>query len=146
MFSYWPVLWSRSGCRVPLYSSIQWWSPISTVESDVTCLLIQFGYLVHSYKLLWSSRLSRQTLKSCQSVHNLARPLEAFNFQFILSYKNRIYGEWLESNGFTKAYTIKNMQIRTTRSLRSDIPPPPHDYPYPWFTSDPKSKQDKVKV
>ena len=22
----------------------------------------------------------------------------------------------------------------------------PHDYPYWWFTSDPKSKQDKVKV
>ena len=25
-------------------------------------------------------------------------------------------------------------------------PPPPHDYPYLWFTSDPKSKEDKVKA
>ena len=37
-----------------------------------------------------------------------------------------------------------------TRSARTptfwEYPPPPHDYPYHWFISDPKSKDDKVKV
>ena len=37
---------------------------------------------------------------------------------------------------------------RTTRTpaFWDPPPPPPHDYPYKWFTSDPKSKEDKVKV
>ena len=37
-----------------------------------------------------------------------------------------------------------------TRSARTptfwEYPPPPHDYPYHWFISDLKSKDDKVKV
>ena len=41
-------------------------------------------------------------------------------------------------------------KIITTRTNRTPCvlryPPPPHDYPYQWLTSDPKSKQDKVKV
>ena len=41
-------------------------------------------------------------------------------------------------------------KIITTRTNRTpafwDTPTLPHDYPYQWFKSDPKSKQDKVKV
>ena len=38
-------------------------------------------------------------------------------------------------------------QTRTTRMPAFwEYPQPPHDYPYYWFISDPKSKQDKVKI
>ena len=37
------------------------------------------------------------------------------------------------------------IQLEQLECLRSEIPPPPHFYPYQWFTSDPKSLQDKVK-
>ena len=42
-------------------------------------------------------------------------------------------------------FIIYTKKIKLER-LHSEIPPPPHDYPCKWFTSDPKSKDDKVKV
>ena len=45
----------------------------------------------------------------------------------------------------TQPWRIHYMWFQLER-LRSMIPPPPHDYPYQWFTSDPKWKHDKVKV
>ena len=41
---------------------------------------------------------------------------------------------------------ISLMKLEQLECLCSEIPPRPHDYPYQWFTSDTKSKQDKVKV
>ena len=38
------------------------------------------------------------------------------------------------------------MKLEQLERLRSGMPPASHGYPYQWFTSDPKSKQDKVKV
>ena len=38
-------------------------------------------------------------------------------------------------------------KTRTTRTPAFwGYPPPPHEYPFYWFTLDPKSKEDKVKV
>ena len=43
----------------------------------------------------------------------------------------------------------ENMMTTRKRITRTpafwDTPPLPHDYPHWWFTSDPKSKEDKVK-
>ena len=45
------------------------------------------------------------------------------------------------------AKICKQNAARTTRMPAFlGYPPPPHDYPYYWFTLDPKSKEDKVKV
>ena len=46
---------------------------------------------------------------------------------------------------------VDNMtELKQTRTTRMpafwEYPQPPHDYPYYWFISDPKSKQDKVKI
>ena len=41
---------------------------------------------------------------------------------------------------------LSRNKLEQLEPLRSEIPPPPHDYPYKWFKSDPKSKQAKVKV
>ena len=38
------------------------------------------------------------------------------------------------------------IKLEQLECLHSEISLLPHDYPYEWFTSDPKSKQDKVKV
>ena len=35
---------------------------------------------------------------------------------------------------------------RTRMPVLWEKKPPPHDYPYYWFVSDPKSKQDRVRV
>ena len=37
------------------------------------------------------------------------------------------------------------IKLEQLEHLRSKIPPPPHDYPYWWFTSESKSKQTKSK-
>ena len=37
------------------------------------------------------------------------------------------------------------VKLEQLECLHSEIPPATHDYPYQWFTSDPKSKEDKVK-
>ena len=42
--------------------------------------------------------------------------------------------------------SITRPQLEQLECLHSEIPPLPHDYPYQWFTSDPKSKQHKVKA
>ena len=41
---------------------------------------------------------------------------------------------------------LERLHFETTPPPPPPPPPPPHDYPYYWFISDPKSKQDKVKV
>ena len=38
------------------------------------------------------------------------------------------------------------IKLEQLERMHSEIPLPPHDYPDQWFTSDPKSKQEKVKV
>ena len=47
-------------------------------------------------------------------------------------------------------YRLTKFQRLTTRETRMpmfwEYPPLPHDYPYYWFISDPKSKQDKLKT
>ena len=46
-----------------------------------------------------------------------------------------------------QSYPVQiHYETRTTRTPAFWDTPRPHDYPYKWFTSDPKSKQDKVKA
>ena len=58
-------------------------------------------------------------------------------------YSNSNYKQTQVISANARAYMMSNgwYKTRTTRT-----PAPHHDYPYLWFTSDPKSKQDKVKV
>ena len=63
-----------------------------------------------------------------------------------------IHNGWMRLRNLTLlAITLRNSnetpgKTRTTRTPAFWDTPPPHDYPYWWFTSDPKSKQDIVKV
>ena len=43
-------------------------------------------------------------------------------------------------------WSAQNLTRTTRMPAFWSYPPPLHDYPYYWFISDPKSKQDKVKV
>ena len=51
----------------------------------------------------------------------------------------------IRTNSMAKVTNV--IKTRTTRMPAFwGYPPLPHDYPYYWFMSDPKSKEDKVKV
>ena len=42
-------------------------------------------------------------------------------------------------------FVISSIKLEQIERLRSEIPPPPHDYQYYWVKLDPKCKDGKVK-